>query len=99
LLSRKYKIPRRIPPYIYMNILEENDLVIVVLEHLDYLSKLEEKPSPYGYAAYSISKLKEPLSKMKGSLRSIKGVGKVTESIIREILLTGSSSYYEKLLR
>jgi len=99
LLSKKYKMPKRIPPYIYRDILEENDLVIVILEHLDYLSKLEEKPSPYGYAAYSISKLKEPLSGMKGSLRSIKGVGKVTESIIKEILKTGSSQYYEKLLR
>jgi DNA repair photolyase len=98
LLSRKYKIPRRIPPYIYKDILEENDLVIVILEHLDYLSKLEERPSPYGYAAYSISKLKEPLSGMKNSLRSIKGVGKVTESLIKEILRTGSCSYYDKLL-
>jgi DNA repair photolyase len=99
LLSRKYKMPRRIPPYIYKDILEENDLVIVILEHLDYLSKLEEKPSPYGYAAYSISKLKEPLSGMRNNLRGIKGVGKVTESIIKEILHTGSCSYYEKLLR
>jgi DNA polymerase/3'-5' exonuclease PolX len=35
---------------------------------------------------------------MKDNLRSIKGVGKVTESIIKEILKTGSSKYYEKLL-
>jgi DNA repair photolyase len=99
LLSKKYIIPRRIPAYLYKDILEENDLVTVMLEQLDYLAKLEEKPSPYGYAAYSISKLKEPLSEMKENLRSIKGVGKVTESIINEILKTGSSGYYEKLLR
>ena len=99
LLSKKYKIPRRIPAYLYKDILEENDLVIVMLEQLDYLAKLEEKPSPYGYAAYYISKLKKPLSGIKGNLRSIRGVGKVTESIIKEILRTGSSSYYEKLLK
>ncbi len=98
LLSKKYKIARRMPANLYNDILEENDLVTVMLEQLDYLVKLEEKPSPYGYAAYSISKLKEPLSGMKGSLHSIKGVGKVTESIIKEILKTGSSGYYEKLL-
>ena len=98
-LSKKYKIPRRIPANLYNDILEENDLVTVILEQLDYLAKLEEKPSPYGYAAYSISKIKEPLSGMKASLRSIKGVGKVTESIIKEILKTGSSKYYESLLR
>lgn len=99
LLSKKYKIPRRIPTYLYKDILEENDLITVMLEQLDYLAKLEEKLSPYGYAAYSISKLKKPLSEIKDSLRSIKGVGKVTESIIKEILRTGNSKYYEQLLK
>jgi hypothetical protein len=99
LISKKYKIPRRVPANLYNDILEENDLVTVILEQLDYLAKLEEKPSPYGYAAYSISKLKKPLSEIKDNLQSIKGVGKVTESIIKEILKTGSSKYYENLLR
>jgi len=99
LLSKKYKIPRRIPARLYRDILEENDIVMVILEQLDYLAKLEGKHSPYGYAAYSISQLKEPLSGIKGSLRNIKGVGKVTESIIKEILRTGSSGYYENLLK
>jgi DNA polymerase/3'-5' exonuclease PolX len=35
---------------------------------------------------------------MKGELRKLKGIGKTTEGIILEILETGSSSYYEKLL-
>ena len=98
LLSKKYKIPRRIPSRLYRDILEEKDLVMVILEQLDYLAKLEGRHSPYGYAAYSISKLKEPLSEINENLRSIKGVGKVTESIIKEILKTGSSKYYENLL-
>jgi len=97
-IAKKYKIPKRIPPTLYKDILSENDLVVVILEHLDYLLKLEEKKSPYGYAAYSVSQLKEPLPRMKGTLRTLKGVGKVTERIILEILETGSSSYYEKLL-
>jgi len=60
---------------------------------------MEGRASPYGYAAYSILQLKEPLSTMKGSLtRKIKGAGKTTESIIMEILRIGSSSYYKKLL-
>ncbi len=99
LLSKKYKIPRRIPANLYGDILDENDLVVVILEQLDYLAKLEGKHSPYGYAAYSVSKLKESLSEIKENLQCIRGVGKVTESIIKEILRTGSSSYYEKLLR
>jgi len=96
--AKKHKIPVRVPPNLFKNILNENNLVIVILEHLDYLLKLEGKPSPYGYAAYSISKLKTPLSTIKDNLKNIKGVGKTTERIILEILNTKSSSYYENLL-
>lgn len=98
-IAKKYKIPKRIPPAFYRDMLSENDLVIVILEHIDYFLKLEGKTSPYGYAAYSISQLKEPLSTMKGELRKLRGVGGTTEAIILEILETGSSSYYEKLLK
>ena len=97
-IAKKYGMPKRIPPALYRDILWENDLVIVMLEHIDYLLKLERKPSPFGYAAYSISKLKEPLSTMKGDLRELRGVGQKTENMILEILETGGSSYYEKLL-
>jgi len=97
-IARKYKIPQRIPPVLYEDILNENDLVIVILEHIDYLLKMQGKKSPYGYAAYSISQLKESLSAMKGELQKINGVGKFTEDIILEILETRGSSYYKKLL-
>jgi len=97
-IIKKYKIPPRIPLALYKDILEENDLVVVVLEHIDYLLKLKGRTSPYGYAAYSISQLKEPLSSIKRELKKINGVGKVIEKIILEILKTGSSSYYKKLL-
>jgi len=97
-IIKKYRIPPRIPLALYKDILEENDLVVVILEHIDYLLKLKGRTSPYGYAAYSISQLKEPLSFMKRQLRSIKGVGMVTEKIIKEILESKSSTYYKKLL-
>ncbi len=96
-MAKKYKIAKRIPPALYSDILSENDQVIVMLEHIDYLLKLEGKRSPYGYAAYSISKLDTPLSEIKDELQKLKGVGKVTEGIILEILETGDSSYYRKL--
>jgi len=98
IISRKYNIPQRIPLSLYRDILSENDLVVVILEHIDYFMKMQGKKSPYGYAAFSISQLKEPLSNMKTNLRNIGGVGSFTEKIILEILETGSSSYYEKLL-
>jgi DNA repair photolyase len=97
-VAKKHKIPVRIPPALYQDILDENDLVVVILEHIDYLLKLKGKRSPYGWAAYSISRLREPLSLMKGRLQELKGVGKTTEGIILEILETKNSSYLEKLL-
>jgi len=97
-IMKKYKIPLRVPLALYKDILDENDLVVVILEHIDYLLKSKGRTSPYGYAAHSISQLKEPLSSIKRELKRINGVGKVTESIILEILKTRSSSYYKKLL-
>jgi DNA repair photolyase len=98
LLAKKYAIPKRIPPRLYTDMIDENDRVIVMLEQLDYLLKLEGKPTPYGYAAYQISQINQPLSSMIYELRNIKGVGPTTEKIIQEILKTGTSSYYEKML-
>jgi len=97
-IANRYKMPKRIPLNLYKDILEENDLVVVILEHIDYLLKLKGRTSPYVYAAYSISQLKEPLSSIKRELKRINGVGEVTEKIILEILETKSSSYYKKLL-
>jgi hypothetical protein len=99
IIAKKYNIAKRIPPHLYNDILDENDLVVVTLEHIDYLLKFKGKKSPYGYSAYSLSKINEPLSKMKGKLQSIKGVGPTTEGIILEILERGRSSYLEKLLK
>jgi DNA repair photolyase len=96
-IAKTYKIPRRIPVSLFKDILSEDDLVIVILEHIDYFLKTEGRPSPYGYAAYSISKVKEPLRAMRGDLQKLKGVGKTTERIILEILDIGTSSYYKKL--
>ncbi len=59
---------------------------------------MQGKRSPYGYASYQISQLSKPISSMKFNLQEIKGVGKVTDGIILEILETGTSKYYEKLL-
>lgn len=97
-LAKKHNVPVRIPSYIFKDILDENSLVIVILEHLDYLLKLQGGSSPYSYSAYAISKLNEPISNMKGNLRDIKGVGKTTEKIILDILKNKTSSYYENLL-
>jgi DNA repair photolyase len=97
-IAKKYNMPKRMPLGLYRDILEQDDFVVVLLEHIDYLLKLKGKPSSFGYAAYSISQLKEPLSTMKDELQKIKGVSKTIEPVILEILDTGTCSYYEKLL-
>jgi len=98
LIAKKYNIPKRIPLHLFKDILNENDLVVVILEQIDYLLKLDGKNSPYGFAAYSISKIKEPLSEFKGSFQKIKGVGQKTEKMIFEILETKNLKYYQKLM-
>lgn len=95
--AKQQKIPRRIPSFLYNDVLTENEKIVVMLEHLDYCLKQDQRKSPYGYAAYEISKLNQPLSNI-GDLQSIKGVGQVTEKIIRDILKTGSSSYLESVI-
>jgi DNA polymerase/3'-5' exonuclease PolX len=72
---------------------------MILLEHIDYFLKLKGKKSPFGYAAYQIGQVKQPLITMKNQLQKIKGVGPVTERIIREILDEKTCSYYEQLLK
>lgn len=96
-IAKKYKIPIRMPLHLFSDLLEKNDLVEVVLGHIDYLCKIQGRSSPYGYAAYSISQLKQPLSSMRGQLQKLKGVGPRTEQIIVEILNTGKSTYLEEI--
>ena len=96
--SKKYKIPKRIPAYLYNNILDENDLVIVILEQIDYLLKLKGYKSNFGYAAFAIAKLNTGLSNIRSELGQINGIGTTIRKIIWEILDTGTSQYYERLL-
>jgi DNA repair photolyase len=98
-LIRKYRIPKRIPQKYFADILDTNDKVIVTLEHIDYYLKSLGRSSPFGYAAYSISNIKEPLELWQEKLQTIKGVGPTTEKMIREIMESGVSSYYERLLK
>lgn len=98
MLIRRFPMPERIPLRLYDGILSENDKVSVMLDHLDYYHKSRGKSSPYGYASYSVSQLKEPLSEIRFSLQSIKGVGGATARIIAEILDTGKSSYLTRLM-
>lgn len=94
-----YGIPVRIPPALFSGMLNRNDRVIVILEQLDYLLKLAGKESPYGYAAYALSKAGENIEGLSlDELKKFRGIGPVTAGIVREIMETGRCRYHEKLL-
>lgn len=98
-IAKQYKIPIRMPQHLFSDILAENDLVEVLLGQIDYLCKIQGRSSPFGFASYSISQLKQPLSSLRGQLQQLKGVGGTTERIILEILDTGKSAYLEEIYR
>jgi DNA repair photolyase len=97
-IAKYYKMPVRMPYNIYKDILTENDFVVVILEQIDYLLKLRGQRSNYGYAAYKISRITEPLSAIRNTIKNINGIGKITGALIFEIIDTGRSEMYEKLL-
>jgi len=97
-IAKKYKIPKRIPAKYYNDILSKNDLVIVILDQIDFLLKSRGYKSQFGYASRAISKLDVSVETIRGKLSQINGIGNTIRKIIWEILDTGTSKYYEKLL-
>jgi len=97
-IARRHKMPIRMPPALYRDILGENDLVVVILEQTDYLLRMRGERSPFGWAAYAVSQVVEPLSELKGDLRKLKGVNETVERMVLEIMETGKSSAHEQLL-
>lgn len=97
IIADRFKIPIRMPLRLFQDILDENDQVIAILEHIDYFLKIAGNRSPYGYAAYVISQIDEPLSIIKWNLRHLKGIGPTIAKTIREILETGSCAVYKQL--
>lgn len=90
-------VPPRMPLRLFKDIVNMNDRVCVMLEHMDYLMRAAGKMSSYGKAAYQISKLQAPIERME-DLTSIDNVGARTAAIIEEIIETGTSNYYERLM-
>ncbi|MBN1411423.1 MAG: radical SAM protein [Spirochaetales bacterium] len=96
--AQKYKMPVRIPLSLFRHILDREDTVIVLLEHIDYLLKLRGRPSSFGYAAYNISRLSTPVTVDASVLKSVKGVNDFVEKVVYEILDTGTSRVYTNLM-
>jgi DNA repair photolyase len=97
-LAKSFGIPIRIPSPLWLDLLDENDRLIVFLEHIDYLLKMRGEKSFFGRAAYSISQLEEPVSAYPQKLEQLQGVGRSTAGLIHELLDRGTATYYEWLM-
>lgn len=95
--ARKYKIPTRMPLRLFSDLLDINDLVVVIFEHIDHFLKQKGEKSNYGYAAYQISLLDEPLTEIKDKSALIKRLGKKYVHATEEIIDTGTCNLYERL--
>lgn len=97
-VRRRVGLPGRIPRGLYEGLLDQNDTVVVMLEHIDHLMRLWGQTSPYGFAAYSLSQLKTPLRDMRYEIPKVKGVGPRVHRTILEILDTGESRLLQRLM-
>jgi DNA repair photolyase len=98
-IAAGYRVPLRMPPELYADLLDENDRLVVALEHLDDLLRLQGKRSGFGFAARAIAALEEPVSKLLYRGANIAGVNASVKQAAEEILKTGTSALYERLLR
>ncbi len=98
-LARRHGIPRRIPPRLFVDLLDDNDRAVVLLEHMDHFQRCEGRDSFFGLAARSVANLDRPLAELRDDLRSLSGVGEFTEGLLLEILDTGGCRYYDELSR
>jgi hypothetical protein len=98
-IARRHRIARRIPPRLFVDLLDDNDRAVVLLEHLDYFQRATGRDSFFGLAARSIASHDRPLAELRDDLRSLSGVGEFTEQLLHEILDTGSCAFYDTLAR
>lgn len=96
--AKKHGLPRRMPARLFGDVLEARDRVIVILENMDYLRRLEGRRSPFSRAARLVSRLNDDLSLWRDRLGELPGVGPTVGKIIREIIDTGGSAEYDSLL-
>jgi DNA repair photolyase len=96
--AKRHRLARRIPLELLDGVLDENDLVTVALESLEYLCKLDGRPAPYGRAASAMTKLDGPISTYRGRFQELPGVGAFTAKLIEEILRTGGCEFHEEML-
>lgn len=88
-IAQQKEIPVRIAAKFFNKVTDQNDLVVILLEQLAYLMSVKGKKTSFGYAAYSISRLKQPIAELRNNLTAIKGIDNTSATVIKEIIETG----------
>jgi DNA repair photolyase len=98
-IAGKYNLPLRMPPQLFSDLLDERDRVVVILDQMDYLFRMQGKASAYGSAARAVARLEEPIRDQFRSAKPLPGITGKARALIAEILATGSAEQYEQMLR
>lgn len=101
-VCRKYEMPLRIPHKLFHGKIGVKDETSHVLSQIGYLLELMGKRgSAYRKAANQVYKTPEDIIKLskEGRITEIPGVGEKIGKIIEEIIQTGKSEYYLKLMK
>ncbi len=93
-------IAPRIPRRVFVGVLSEDDLVQVMLEHVDYALRLRGAASSFGRAARAMRAAGRPARELAQSLfpfAGADGVAPQAREAIREILDRGTCRLYDEL--
>jgi DNA repair photolyase len=100
-LARRAGLPPRMPPALWADLLDDRERVAVILEHLDYLLRLPDPatgPTAYGRAARILARLAVPPPASPAWDTLPPGISPEAAEVIREILRTGGSALYDRLM-
>jgi DNA repair photolyase len=89
-IARVLGVSPRMPLRLFKDLLTDKDRVIVLLEHMHAMRELDGAKSPYGWAAFKVSRHAGPPSEIGDISRDAKRA-------IEEIMTGGTSSVYEEL--
>lgn len=93
-LALKYKIPVRIPEDLFPKNMASRDRLVVLLDHMSYMMDLKGLPNGFGKASW---KCLEYWKSRRPGGPDVPRMGSKIDSVIKEILETGTCRSYQDL--
>ena len=97
-----FHMPKRIPLRLFNKLVNEDEKILILLDQIGGLTELKGEKAPFGYAAFQLSKTVDgsgtSIKTMGSEVKKVKGVGPKVLHTILQIINTGTSEYYEKLI-